>query len=106
MERTTGFEPATLTLAKKKIMEFVRVDGCDAVDAGIVSDCLRSNRTSANESKTAPGNSRNSAALMTERLVRFRQTFFDDLDSLLPDERGRDGRPSATDFLLSFADDD
>jgi hypothetical protein len=37
---------------------------------------------------------------MPERLVRFRPTFFDDLDSLLPDERGRDGRPSATDFLL------
>ena len=37
---------------------------------------------------------------MPERLVRFRQTFFDDLDSLLPDERGSDGRPSATDFLL------
>src|SRR5688572_1269287 len=59
----------------------------------------KSNQTSANESKTAPGNSRNSTALMPERLVRFRQTFFNDLDSLLPDERGRDGRPSATDFL-------
>ena len=37
---------------------------------------------------------------MAERQVRFTQTFFDRLDDLLPDERGADGSPSATDFLL------
>lgn len=37
---------------------------------------------------------------MPERLVRFTQSFFDRLDDLLPDERGADGSPSATDFLL------
>lgn len=37
---------------------------------------------------------------MPERLVRFTQSFFDRLDDLLPDERGPDGSPSATDFLL------
>lgn len=37
---------------------------------------------------------------MPDRRVRFTDTFFDRLDSLFTDERGVDGRPSATDFLL------
>lgn len=37
---------------------------------------------------------------MAERVVRFHETFFDDLDELLPPERSADGLPSATDFLL------
>ena len=37
---------------------------------------------------------------MPERLVRFTQSFFDRLDDLLPEERGAEGSPSATDFLL------
>lgn len=37
---------------------------------------------------------------MPERSVRFTQQFFDRLDDLFPDERGADGSPSATDFLL------
>jgi hypothetical protein len=37
---------------------------------------------------------------MTERLVRFAQSFFDHLDSLFEAERGADGTPSSTDFLL------
>ena len=34
------------------------------------------------------------------REVRVSPSFFDRLDWLLPDERGDDGTPSATDFLL------
>lgn len=37
---------------------------------------------------------------MSERLVRFSQNFFDDLDELLPHERDDAGNPSRTDFLL------
>ena len=37
---------------------------------------------------------------MPDRHVRFTDSFFDRLDGLLPDERGADGSPSATDFLL------
>ena len=37
---------------------------------------------------------------MPDRLVRFLQSFFDDLDRQLPDERGPEGSPSAIDFLL------
>lgn len=37
---------------------------------------------------------------MPERLVQFLQPFFDELDSQLPGQRGSDGSPSATDFLL------
>ena len=37
---------------------------------------------------------------MADRLVRFQEAFFDDLDRQLPAERGADGTPSATDFLL------
>jgi len=36
----------------------------------------------------------------TRRQVRVAQSFFDRLDDLLPDDRGTDGEPSATDFLL------
>jgi hypothetical protein len=35
-----------------------------------------------------------------ERQVRFTEQFFNRLDWLLPDERGADGAPSVTDFLL------
>jgi hypothetical protein len=35
-----------------------------------------------------------------ERQVRFTEQFFDRLDLLLPGERGADGSPSVTDFLL------
>jgi hypothetical protein len=35
-----------------------------------------------------------------ERQVRFTEQFFNRLDWLLPDERGADGMPSVTDFLL------
>lgn len=38
--------------------------------------------------------------LSPDRLVRFLQPFFDELDGQLPDQRGADGSPSATDFLL------
>lgn len=37
---------------------------------------------------------------MADRAVRFHESFFDDLDELLPPERSADGVPSATDFLL------
>ena len=37
---------------------------------------------------------------MADRVVRFHETFSDDLDELLPLERSADGPPSATDFLL------
>ncbi len=37
---------------------------------------------------------------MPDRIVRFLQSFFDDLDSQLPVERSASGEPSATDFLL------
>lgn len=37
---------------------------------------------------------------MPDRIVRFLQSFFDDLDSQLPVERSAGGEPSATDFLL------
>ena len=37
---------------------------------------------------------------MPDRPVRFTEQFFDRLDSILPQERGADGEPSATDFLL------
>ncbi|MEQ1701153.1 MAG: hypothetical protein ABMA25_13655 [Ilumatobacteraceae bacterium] len=36
---------------------------------------------------------------MTERTVRFTESFFDRLEELLPSERGADGTPSITDFL-------
>jgi len=34
-----------------------------------------------------------------ERRVRFTEEFFERLETLLPEERGADGRPSITDFL-------
>jgi hypothetical protein len=37
---------------------------------------------------------------VSERQVRFTEQFFDRLDVLLPGERGNDGTPSITDFLL------
>lgn len=37
---------------------------------------------------------------MPERQVRFTEQFFDQLDRLLPGERGADGTPSVTDMLL------
>lgn len=37
---------------------------------------------------------------MPERIVRFSDQFFDRLDELLPVERGADGSPSVTDFLM------
>lgn len=37
---------------------------------------------------------------MTRRQVRVVASFFDRLDELLPEQRGADGTPSATDFLL------
>src|SRR5262249_36836170 len=35
-----------------------------------------------------------------DRQVRFTEQFFDQLDELLPTERGADGTPSVTDFLV------
>lgn len=37
---------------------------------------------------------------MPERQVRFTEQFFNRLELLLPEERGADGTPSITDFLL------
>lgn len=37
---------------------------------------------------------------MSRRQVRVASSFFDRLDELLPGQRGADGTPSATDFLL------
>ena len=37
---------------------------------------------------------------MAKRLVRFTEQFFDRLAWLLPEERGADGTPSITDFLV------
>ncbi len=37
---------------------------------------------------------------MAERVVRFTEQFFDRLEAFLPEERGPDGSPSLTDFLL------
>lgn len=37
---------------------------------------------------------------MTRRHVRVTQSFFDRLDTLLPEERGPDGTPSTADFLF------
>jgi hypothetical protein len=41
-----------------------------------------------------------SDARVAERIVRFTEQFFDQLDALLPQARGVDGTPSVTDFLL------
>ncbi len=38
--------------------------------------------------------------VVAERLVRFTDQFFDRLGLLLPEERGADGMPSVTDFLM------
>ena len=38
--------------------------------------------------------------MTTERRVRFTEEFFEQLDVLLPEERGADGTPSVTDFLV------
>lgn len=45
--------------------------------------------------RSLPGSSR-----MADRVVRFHEAFFDDLDELFPADRSADGAPSATDFLL------
>jgi len=37
---------------------------------------------------------------VADQHVRFTEQFFDRLDVLLPSERGEDGTPSVTDFLL------
>ena len=37
---------------------------------------------------------------MTDRTVRFTESFFERLEELLPSERGADGTPSITDFLV------
>ena len=37
---------------------------------------------------------------MTDRAVRFTESFFERLEELLPSERGADGTPSITDFLV------
>ena len=37
---------------------------------------------------------------MPDRLVRFRPSFFDDLDRQLPPDRSATGAPSAADFLI------
>jgi hypothetical protein len=37
---------------------------------------------------------------VTERTVRFTESFFERLEELLPTERGADGTPSVTDFLV------
>ena len=47
-----------------------------------------------------PLHSASNAASVTERQIRFTEQFFDQLDLLLPSERGADGTPSITDFLL------
>ena len=47
-----------------------------------------------------PTDSTPNVAPMPDRPVRFTEQFFDRLDSILPQERGDDGEPSATDFLL------
>jgi hypothetical protein len=55
---------------------------------------------SAQRFSPTPERSANSAATVTERQVRFTEQFFDQLDRLLPGERGADGTPSVTDLLL------
>jgi hypothetical protein len=47
-----------------------------------------------------PERSGSSVARVPERQVRFTEQFFNRLDVLLPGERGIDGTPSITDFLL------
>jgi hypothetical protein len=47
-----------------------------------------------------PEPSGSSVARVSDRQVRFTEQFFDRLDVLLPGERGIDGTPSITDFLL------
>ena len=37
---------------------------------------------------------------MTDRKIRFSESFFEQLEELLPSERGTDGTPSITDFLV------
>lgn len=44
--------------------------------------------------------SASNVASVRERQVRFTDEFFDRIDTLLPSERGADGTPSVTDFLL------
>ena len=46
------------------------------------------------------GTLRSGSSLTTNRIVRFTEEFFDQLDVLLPEERGADGRPSVTDFMV------
>lgn len=48
----------------------------------------------------APRNSCKLTASMPDRLVRFTESFFVDLDDQLPEERSASGAPSAIDFLL------
>lgn len=54
----------------------------------------------AQKSLQLPERSGNSVARVSERQVRFTEQFFDHLAVLLPGERGNDGTPSITDFLL------
>jgi hypothetical protein len=54
----------------------------------------------AQKSLQLPERSGSSVARVPERQVRFTEQFFNRLDVLLPSERGIDGTPSITDFLL------
>lgn len=47
-----------------------------------------------------PAHSATNAVAVAERIVRFTAEFYDRLDELLPEQRGDDGTPSVTDFLL------
>ena len=51
-------------------------------------------------SQLLPNLASSAADSVRERQVRFTEQFFNRLDWLLPDERGADGTPSVTDFLL------
>lgn len=47
-----------------------------------------------------PRNSASVFAVVTDRAVRFTEDFFARLELLLPEDRGGDGTPSITDFLV------
>lgn len=61
---------------------------------------MTSNRRSVNESKLVQGSWRSVPNRMPDRIVRFTDDFFDDLERQLPAERSSGGVPSVSDFLI------
>ena len=60
----------------------------------------KSPNRSALRSLQGPRSWQNGSNVTIDRQVRFTEEFFERLDVLLPEERGTDGTPSVTDFLV------